>query len=175
MANFTSYFEAFTSILLGIEKTRPRFEEYRALFPDSTGLQKALCEFYASIIRCCTRLITITRRGCKYCDSSQRPKIPLLILPGAATLFRSVLSSLESELQPSTDAIKEAVQDVKDEIALAKAREDNEEHKKQRLEREATREQRSQFAGFLSRNGGNKELMDASEWRRQVAQRRLCK
>ncbi|KAK7416183.1 hypothetical protein QQX98_005380 [Neonectria punicea] len=62
LANFTTYFQAFSSILVGIRKTTLLFEDYKKLIPNSVKLQEALCEYYASIITCCTHLILIIRR-----------------------------------------------------------------------------------------------------------------
>ncbi|KAM3467272.1 hypothetical protein NHJ6243_000303 [Beauveria neobassiana] len=49
--NFVSYFEALSSIFMTVGRQCPRFAEYQALYPASTRLQGALCDFHASIIR----------------------------------------------------------------------------------------------------------------------------
>ncbi|KAK8143495.1 hypothetical protein G3M48_007169 [Beauveria asiatica] len=49
--NFASYFEALSSLFMTVSRQCPRFAEYQALYPASTRLQRALCDFHASIIR----------------------------------------------------------------------------------------------------------------------------
>ncbi len=50
---------------MGFSRQCPRFAEYQALYPASPGLQTALCDFHASIIRCCKHAVEITQRPCK--------------------------------------------------------------------------------------------------------------
>lgn len=42
----------------------PRFAEYQALYPTSVPLQKALCDFHASIVRCCKHVVEVMQRPC---------------------------------------------------------------------------------------------------------------
>jgi hypothetical protein len=46
-----------SAFLMDIGKHCPRYTEYQALYKDSDGLQKSLCNFYATLIRCCTAAI----------------------------------------------------------------------------------------------------------------------
>jgi len=62
--NFTSYYEALSNLFMGFATHCPRFAEYQALYPTSDRLQTALCEFHASIIRCCKHAIEATQRPC---------------------------------------------------------------------------------------------------------------
>ncbi|KAF6525751.1 hypothetical protein HZS61_011546 [Fusarium oxysporum f. sp. conglutinans] len=55
--NYTSYFEALSVLFMELSKQCPRFAEYQALYMTSTRLQKALCDFHASIIRCCKHVV----------------------------------------------------------------------------------------------------------------------
>ncbi|THX79338.1 hypothetical protein D6D04_05225 [Aureobasidium pullulans] len=48
-SNFTAYFDDLSGLLMTIGKRCPRFHEYQKLYGHSTGLQKALCDFYAAI------------------------------------------------------------------------------------------------------------------------------
>ncbi|TIA16985.1 hypothetical protein D6C80_04215 [Aureobasidium pullulans] len=48
-SNFTAYFDDLSGLLMIIGKRCPRFHEYQKLYGHSTGLQKALCDFYAAI------------------------------------------------------------------------------------------------------------------------------
>jgi hypothetical protein len=44
-----------------IGKRCPRFQEYQKLYGGSTDLQKALCEFYAVVVRCCEQAVLAIR------------------------------------------------------------------------------------------------------------------
>lgn len=60
--NYTSYFEPLSNIFMQFKDHCPRFADYQALFPSSTRLQEALCEFHASIIRCCKHVLRVLQR-----------------------------------------------------------------------------------------------------------------
>ncbi len=62
--NFTSYYEAFSNLFMGFASHCPRFAEYQVLYPNSDGLQTALCNFHASLIRCCKHAVEAARRPC---------------------------------------------------------------------------------------------------------------
>lgn len=55
--NIVSFFDKLSETFLRLSVYCPRYSEYRLLFGDSTRLQKALCDFYASIISFCTKAI----------------------------------------------------------------------------------------------------------------------
>ncbi|OHF00701.1 hypothetical protein CORC01_04018 [Colletotrichum orchidophilum] len=113
LSNFTSYFQEFSKVLIKVERIRPMFEEYKTLFPDSEELQKAVCELHASILRCCTQLISIVRRA------------------WPVHLLHAVFQSLPSEMRTSTDAMFDAVEVVKEQISMAKTRAQVHEYKQQ--------------------------------------------
>lgn len=60
--NFASYFDKLSTWFMKLGSYCPRYAEYQFLFADAPGLQKALCEFYATVIRFCTRSIQIVQR-----------------------------------------------------------------------------------------------------------------
>ena len=62
--NFTSYFEAFSNLFMGLASHCPRFAEYQVLYPNSVRLQAALCNFHASLIRCCKHAVEAAQRPC---------------------------------------------------------------------------------------------------------------
>ena len=62
--NFSSYYEAFSNLFMGFAAHCPRFAEYQILYPNSDGLQKALCNFHASLIRCCKHAVEAAQRPC---------------------------------------------------------------------------------------------------------------
>ena len=62
--NFTSYFDELSRAFLDFDRWSPRFNDYGALFPSSVRLQRSICDFHASIIRCCRQIIVAMRRPC---------------------------------------------------------------------------------------------------------------
>jgi len=46
-----------------IGKRCPKFQEYQKLYGNSTDLQKALCDFYSLIVRCCEQAVCAIRRA----------------------------------------------------------------------------------------------------------------
>ncbi|KAK5988793.1 Putative ankyrin repeat protein [Cladobotryum mycophilum] len=59
---FVSYYEALSKLLMDLGEFCPRWTEYQTLYLSSTQLQKTLCNFYASLVRCCRRVVETTQR-----------------------------------------------------------------------------------------------------------------
>ena len=51
--NITSYFEKLSTLFMKLGCTCPQFTEFSYLYPTSIRLQKALCEYYAAVVRLC--------------------------------------------------------------------------------------------------------------------------
>lgn len=64
--NYTSYFEKLSELFMSIRKLCSRLVDYRALFPESVRLQRTLCMFHATIIRCCTLALRVLKRSSTY-------------------------------------------------------------------------------------------------------------
>lgn len=63
-SNFASFFDKLSECFMNLQGCCPRFSEYRFLYPDSLRLQSALCTFYATIVRFCTKAVhAIGRTG----------------------------------------------------------------------------------------------------------------
>lgn len=62
LVNFMSYSDGAFEILMKITDLCPTVSEYGVLYPDSTGLQTSLSDFYASVIHCCKLLVEETQR-----------------------------------------------------------------------------------------------------------------
>ncbi len=62
--NFTSYSEVFSNLFMGFASHCPRYAEYEVLYPNSVRLQTALCNFHASLIRCCKHAVEVAKRDC---------------------------------------------------------------------------------------------------------------
>jgi len=129
--NYTSYFEELSALFMGFSIQCPRFAEYQALFPASARLQKALCDFHASLIRCCKHLLEAIRR------------------PWQKRLGIAFRQSFEQEFRPDVNDIRHLGKVVKDEIALAEAHADRQDQLLQERERSAASMQRSRLRKFI--------------------------
>ncbi|KAM3431877.1 hypothetical protein NHJ13734_007105 [Beauveria thailandica] len=129
--NFASYFEALSSLFMTVSRQCPRFAEYQALYPASTRLQRALCDFHASIIRCCKHVVKVLQRSWKQ------------------HLKHAVFRSFHEEMQEDVRAIQQMGEEVKEEISLATARAQHEDEELQARERRAASRDRSKMWKFI--------------------------
>ncbi|KAK2471615.1 hypothetical protein H9L39_16606, partial [Fusarium oxysporum f. sp. albedinis] len=121
--NYTSYFESLSALFMELGNQCPRFAEYQALYMASTRLQKALCDFHASIIRCCKHVVEAIQR------------------PWQKQLRVAFFQSFEQEFEPDASDIRKMGENVKDEINLAKAQTDRQDQMLQKEERVAASKQ----------------------------------
>ncbi|KAH7304083.1 hypothetical protein B0I35DRAFT_401700 [Stachybotrys elegans] len=133
VVNFTSYFEALSSLFMSFSNHCPRFSEYQALYPASTRLQKALCDFHASIIRCCKHILEAVQR------------------PWQKQLLKAFSQSFSQEFRPDVNDIRNLAKEVTSEINLAKFLVDDQEQKLQAMERAAASKQRLVLQKFIPR------------------------
>ncbi|KEY68152.1 hypothetical protein S7711_08340 [Stachybotrys chartarum IBT 7711] len=129
--NYTSYFEALSSLFMSFSSYCPRFAEYQALYPASTRLQKALCDFHASIVRCCKHAVEAIQR------------------PWQKQLANAFWQSFDQEFRPYTNEIQSLAKQVTHEIEFAKVLVERQEQKLQEMERAAASKQRSRFQRFI--------------------------
>ncbi|KAJ5540017.1 hypothetical protein N7513_008349 [Penicillium frequentans] len=99
--NMASYFEEVTRTIMFIGKICPTFQEFGKLYPGCLNLQSALCEYYAIIIRLCTKIIIITRR------------------PAFANYISSIVMPFASEFKPFLDELNESRKKIEQQILLA--------------------------------------------------------
>ncbi|KAI1750870.1 hypothetical protein F4782DRAFT_548270 [Xylaria castorea] len=151
VTNFLTYYEETSQALLDFDRWSPRFSQYQSLFPISTRLQAAICEFHASIIRCCKQIVCMSQRSWQ------------------AHLVNSLTQSFQSELGNHIRLIKGTAQEVSFEIELTKAQSDVEEQQLQRQERALALSHRFALTSFISKS--NKEIIEAQKWRAIVDRR----
>ena len=60
---FSSYIDSVSSLYMSIGRTCSRYQDFGLLYPDSTGLQKAQCEYFTIVVELCKRTVLFTRRG----------------------------------------------------------------------------------------------------------------
>ncbi|KAG9674897.1 hypothetical protein KCU99_g3333, partial [Aureobasidium melanogenum] len=118
-SNFTTYFDKLSALLMTIGKRCPRFQEYQKLYRDSTDLQKALCDFYSMVVRCCEQAVTVLRRA------------------GYIQLLKAVTSSFSLDFASIMMQIDQSSKEVNETILLTEAKLDTAERQDQRAEREA--------------------------------------
>ncbi|KAK3393558.1 hypothetical protein B0H63DRAFT_491470 [Podospora didyma] len=128
--NFTSYYEAVSNLFMDFATHYPRFAEYRVLYPTSDRLQTALCNFHASIIRCCKH-----------------------------ALLNAVRQSVEQEFKSDISSVQRCGKEVRREIDLAKAQADRQDQELQRKESEAVTSQLRKVRDILSRTQSELDTM----------------
>ncbi|RBA12849.1 hypothetical protein FPRO05_14071 [Fusarium proliferatum] len=155
--NYTSYFESLSALFMELGNQCPRFAEYQALYMTSTRLQKALCDFHASIIRCCKHVVEAIQR------------------PWQKQLRVAFFQSFEQEFEPDASDIRRMGKNVEDEINLAKAQADRQDQMVQKKERVAASKQRSRLGKFIPKVESEldtiKELQMQRSTRRSIKER----
>ncbi|KAK3898976.1 hypothetical protein C8A05DRAFT_46840 [Staphylotrichum tortipilum] len=139
--NFTSYYEAFSNLFMGLASHCPRFAEYQVLYPSSVRLQAALCNFHASLIRCCKHAV----------EAAQRP--------WKTQFLNALWQSFEQEFKSDIGMIQRCGDEVREEISLAKARAEFQDQELQKKEREAASGHRRTLRDMLSRTGNGLETI----------------
>ncbi|TXC06971.1 hypothetical protein FocTR4_00003962 [Fusarium oxysporum f. sp. cubense] len=150
MLNAASYYEAFAELFMNLGTICPRFEQYQALFPNSERLQTALCNFNASIIRCCQHVIDMPKSGSGWTS----PLNPL-----NASFWQSFQQAFESNLQELRDYSK----NVKEEIRLAQAQSEYRNRELQRIEQDQAEKSRLSLGRFMSRTRDDFDTMRQSQ------------
>lgn len=100
-SNSAEYFERLTRILMRVGERGFRFKQFGSLYPSSRGLQEALVNYYAVVVRIC----------CKAVNDFQRPQWK--------QLARSAFKDFEREYQPLRENLDECAKSVVEEISLA--------------------------------------------------------
>lgn len=121
--NFTSYFDRLSTLLMNLGRQCPRIHELGSLYP-SNGLQKALCDYYAAIVRLCKHS---TQRLRKSGMRTFRSSFHLCFYavqgfdryPAYSRPFEGLLVSFEKEFGPYEREIAQLAQEVKFEASLA--------------------------------------------------------
>lgn len=108
VCNITSYFEKVTSMIMNLGRFCPTYQQFGQLYPDCVGLQSALCEYYAIIIRLCIKIVEVSRRT------------------AVTQMLSSVFNPFESEFKSYHDDLDLAAKDVQFQISLASKQADYE-------------------------------------------------
>ncbi|KAH0170918.1 hypothetical protein KCU67_g2421, partial [Aureobasidium melanogenum] len=104
-SNFTSYFDRLSALLMAIGKRCPRFQAYQKLYGASPDLQKALCEFYAVVVRCCEKVVRTDHHTGRNTPTGGYTQV-IKALSGS---YRSEFDSLLNQVDKASDEVKEAI------------------------------------------------------------------
>ncbi|KAJ5421394.1 hypothetical protein N7491_009839 [Penicillium cf. griseofulvum] len=154
-SNVASYFDKVTSMIMRIGKSAPTYQQFGELYPDCVGLQRALCDFYATIINLCVKIIEVSRR------TALRQTIS------------SIISPFESEFKPFLDLLDEATLKIKLEVSLASKQADQEAKKLLEYESRENSIFRPFARGFYK--SSLEQQADASKWRMKLRKREMMK
>jgi hypothetical protein len=100
-SNIASYFDKVTSMIMTIGRFSPTYRQFGQLYPGCLELQKALCEYYAIIIRLCIKIIEVSQRS------------------GAMKLLSPIFNPFETEFKSYHNDLDQAVKYVQMQISLA--------------------------------------------------------
>lgn len=152
--NVASYFDKVTSMIMDIGRHSPVYEQFAHLYPDSVGLQLALCEYWATVIRLCTKIVEGTQRG-------------------FAQSLLTAFTGFEVEFQPFRAKLKEATEDIHLQISLASKQAQHEQAKLAEYDRKEGQKNRALTLKF--RSGVGEEHKKAKEWRLRQTARKVLK
>ncbi|KAI0111099.1 hypothetical protein GGR51DRAFT_547299 [Nemania sp. FL0031] len=148
--NYTSYYEAISSLFMHIGHLCPLFVEYGTLYSTSTRLQASLSDFHASIVRCCKHVIEAIQRPWQY------------------QVLQAFYRSFDQEFQSDKDDIRRYSDRVKDAIYSAKAHIDEQERQLQVQDRKAALETRNSFKAYITRNQREKDEESEQRLKRNI-------
>jgi len=156
-SNISSYFEKVSHFIMTIGRTCPTYQQFGSLYPSDTGLQTALCDYYAVVVRLCTKIVEVSQRS------------------GLRQLFSPIISPFEAEFSSHRDDLQQSTELVRDQISLASKKLAHEVAQLAKVEREANFSHRRQMSLFQNRT---KQRQDEDQdrrlqavWRDQISMR----
>lgn len=157
----------------------PRVHELGSLYP-TQGLQKALCNYYAAIIRLCKHSTQSLRKpGIHVCCSSSNspivlqrsPRIDLFVV--YLQVSKALLVSFKAEFGPYGEQIARLSQEVLDEASLASKKAQKQENELQAIERSEGKRFREFMVAF--RNDYHMSKAEEKKRRLEINRRTLEK
>lgn len=164
---------------MNIGRQCPRVHELGSLYP-TKGLQKALCNYYAAIIRLCKHSTQSLRKpGIYICCSSSNfstvpqrsPRIDTLVV--YLQVSKALLVSFKAEFGPYEEEIARLSQEVLDEVSLASKKAQKQENELQAIERSEDKKFREDVVRF--RNDYHMSKIEEKERRLEINRRMLEK
>ncbi|EXJ60980.1 hypothetical protein A1O7_05133 [Cladophialophora yegresii CBS 114405] len=100
-SSFASYFENLSALFMRVGRACPRYQEYGLLYPKSSRLQKALCEYFCTIVVLCRKAVLFIRK------------------PFVAQLSSAILSPFRTEFGTCESQLTELAASIREEASLA--------------------------------------------------------
>ncbi|KAJ5970321.1 uncharacterized protein N7479_000239 [Penicillium vulpinum] len=100
-SNITSYFDKVTSMIMAIGRSCPTYQQFGHLYPGCAGLQRGLCDYYATIVQLCIKIIEISKRT------------------AVTQVLSSIFNPFEAEFKRFLDQLDEAVKDIQLQLSFA--------------------------------------------------------
>lgn len=157
----------------------PRIRELSSLYP-TIGLRKALCDYYAAIIRLCKHSTQYLRKPGKYTRYFfaylpvllfRSPRIDKILV--YVQLSKALLFSFRAEFGSYEEEITKLSQEVRDEASLAYKQAQKQENELQARERSDARRYREIVVKIWDDHRKGKE--EEKNWRLEVNRRNLEK
>ncbi|MCJ1428875.1 hypothetical protein MMC29_006786 [Sticta canariensis] len=142
-STFSSYFDQLSALFMRIGLTCPRYQDFGLLYPKSTRLQSALCDYFVVIVCLCKEAVLFLKK------------------PFWSQLSSSMLKPFESEFGKFQQDLKSLASAIREEVSLASNQE-------QQNEVQEMSRFRKNFADTSSQ-----ELQEVRTWRRRKAELRL--
>jgi hypothetical protein len=150
-SNVSSYFEKVSHFIMTIGRTCPTYQEFGSLYPGEAGLQTALCDYYAVVVRLCTKIVEVSQRS------------------GLKQLFLPIISPFETEFSSHRDDLKQSTELVHSQISLASKKFTHKAAQLAKVERDANSSHRRQMSLFQRRTMQKQD--EDQGWRLQAAWR----
>lgn len=110
-SNVGRYFDEVTKMIMNIGKICPTYQSFGQLYPGCVELQSALCEYYAAVVRLCTKVIIVLQR------SAVSQALSSLMSP-----FENEFSEHISQLQQSADFVDRQCKFASNKAAVEEAK-----------------------------------------------------
>src|SRR5271155_454159 len=154
-SNIASYFDKVTSMIMTIGRFSPTYRQFGQLYPGCLELQKALCEYYAIIIRLCIKIVEVSQRS------------------GVMKLLSPVFNPFETEFKPYHDDLDQAVKYVQMQISLASKKAAKEAAQLSEIEMKKSSVHRRKVALFQKEM--RNEKAEVREWQKRAAAREMLR
>lgn len=154
-SNIASYFDKVTNLIMDIGKSCPTYEQFGHLYPGCVGLQRALCDYFAVIVRLCIEIIEIPRRTV------------------ATQILSAIFNPFESEFKAFLEDLDKAVKAVQMQVSLASKQAAQE--TAQLVELESKRNEAHRHISWRFHRDARDEYAQAHQWRVQTVQRDAAK
>ncbi|KAH0562468.1 hypothetical protein GP486_002842 [Trichoglossum hirsutum] len=166
-SRFSMYFDKLSTIFMNIHNDCPRYMEYRVLYADSKRLQVVLCDYYATVVKLCQKVVEVGERQGECSKGHSVSKNPInanqLALSGLRQLTMALWRPFEAEFGSFQEKLQEQNEEVKKEISLAS---------KQATERERQLQIAERKKSSWYRKKEDLHRLEETQWRLQADRRK---